>query len=133
MWAVDVVLSFPRWSCDLGRRFRRHLADHISLVLGFSLSRVRPHHPAHTLTVGKREFITAPGPSRPTGASSGTRWCPTCCRSPLVRLTPSVVIVVEGSLSFLGLSVSAPPLVGGIIASGQSSSPSPSLVWCRPQ
>jgi peptide/nickel transport system permease protein len=126
MWAMDVVLSFPALVlliCVVA--FVGHSLAVITLVIAVltipvyaRLARV------HTLSVSQREFVTA---ARAIGTR---RW-----RILLREITPSilppvlsyglismgVVIVVEGTLSFLGLSVTAPTSSwGGLIASGQN-------------
>src|SRR6185312_8119622 len=79
---------------------------------------------AHTLSVGSEEFVLA---ARATGAGRlrvlGREVMPNVLPAILAYglVAMSLAIVVEGSLSFLGLSVSAPtPSWGGLIADGQS-------------
>ena len=126
MWVVDVILSFPALVLLIAVvAYVGQSLTTVTLILGFlaipiftRLSR------AQTLAVGEREFVRA---ARAVGA---TRW-----RVMRVEILPNVlpsvlsyalisvglVIVVEGSLSFLGLSVSAPtPSWGGLIAEGQA-------------
>ena len=126
VWASDVILSFPALVLLISVvAFAGHSLRTISLVLGFisipvyiRLSR------AHTLAVAERDFVLA---ARAIGVS---RWriirkellpnvLPAVASYGLIAV--GVVIVVEGSLSFLGLSVSAPtPSWGGLIADGQT-------------
>jgi peptide/nickel transport system permease protein len=126
MWAMDVLLSFPALVlliCVVA--FVGHSLAAITLVIAVvtvpvyaRLARV------HTLTMSTREFVTA---ARAIGVRRG--------RILLREITPNilppvlsyglismgVVIVVEGTLSFLGLSVSAPTSSwGGLIAAGQN-------------
>jgi peptide/nickel transport system permease protein len=125
MWAVDVVLSFPALVLLAAVvAFVGHSLTTIALILGFlSIPIYARLARAHTLAVGGREFVLA---AQAIGASR-TR---ILRREILPSVVPSllsygliavaIVIVVEGSLSFLGLSVSAPiPSWGGIIAEGQ--------------
>ena len=79
---------------------------------------------AHALSVGREEFVLA---ARASGAGRlRVLWreimpnvLPALSAYGLVAM--SLAIVVEGGLSFLGLSVSAPtPSWGGLIANGQN-------------
>jgi peptide/nickel transport system permease protein len=135
MWAVDVVLSFPALVLLISVvAFAGTSLTTISLVLGFlSIPVYARITRAHTLTVGKREFITAARAiGVPTRRIIWHEVVPNVLPQVLSYglIAVGVVIVVEGSLSFLGLSVSAPtPSWGGIIASGQEFlSQDPSLV-----
>ena len=125
MWAVDVVLSFPALVLliALVAFVGRSLAN-ISFALGFLAIPIYARLArAHTLAIGEREFVKA---ARSIGCSN---WR-ILRRDVLPNVLPAllaygfiaigVTIVVEGSLSFLGLSVSAPtPSWGGLIAGGQ--------------
>jgi peptide/nickel transport system permease protein len=143
MWALDVILSFPALVLLIAVvAFAGHSLRTIALVLGFigipiyaRLAR------AHTLAVADREFVLA-------ARAIGVRTSRILLRDIVPNVMPAVmsyglisvgaVIVVEGSLSFLGLSVSAPTASwGGLIAEGQpflQQDPSfvliPSLVMC---
>jgi peptide/nickel transport system permease protein len=132
MWALDVILSFPALVLLIAVvAFAGHSLRTIALVLGFigipiyaRLAR------AHTLAVADREFVLA-------ARAIGVRTSRILLRDIVPNVMPAV-IVVEGSLSFLGLSVSAPTASwGGLIAEGQpflQQDPSfvliPSLVMC---
>ncbi len=132
MWASDVLLSFPALVLLISggglRRAPRSLT--ISLVLGFiSIPVYARLTRAHTLTVNASgEFITGSTSHRqcPNSAHplAKDRSSPTSCLQVLsygLIAVGVVTIVVEGSLSFLGLSVSAPtPSWGGLIADGQT-------------
>lgn len=126
MWAVDVLLSFPALVLLISIvAFEGRSLLTISVALGFlSIPVYARLTRAHTLGVGEREFITA------AHAVGMSRWrimrreivpnvLPPVLSYGLIAV--GVVIVVEGSLSFLGLSVSAPtPSWGGLIAEGQT-------------
>ena len=126
MWAVDVLLSFPALVLLISIvAFEGRSLLTISVTLGFlSIPVYARLARAHTLGVGEREFITA------ALAVGMSRW--RIMRREIVPnvlppvfsyglIAVGVVIVVEGSLSFLGLSVSAPtPSWGGLIAEGQT-------------
>lgn len=142
-WLMDVVLSFPALVLLIALvAFAGHSLLHISLALGFlnipvfaRLSR------ATTLATADRDFVKA---ARGAGLSQAR----ILRREILPNVFPGlmaygliamgVTIVVEGSLSFLGLSVAAPtPSWGGLIAEGQNflqTSPGlvliPSVVLC---
>jgi peptide/nickel transport system permease protein len=126
MWAMDVILSFPALIlliCVVA--FVGHSLAAITLVIAVltipvyaRLARV------HTLSVSQREFVTA-------ARAIGMRRRRILFREVTPNILPpvlsyglisiGVVIVVEGTLSFLGLSVSAPaPSWGGLIAAGQN-------------
>lgn len=143
MWFVDVLLSFPALVLLIAIvAFVGHSLLTISLALGFTSVPIYARLArAHTLTVGERDFVTA-------ARAAGARWTRIVRREIVPNVVPpllaygliavAVVIVVEGSLSFLGLSVSEPtPSWGGIIAEGvtyMSQDPAivllPSAVMC---
>jgi peptide/nickel transport system permease protein len=125
MWALDVIMSFPALVLLIAVvAFAGHSLITISLVLGFigipiyaRLAR------AHTLNIAQREFVLA---ARTIGVPTHR----ILRRDIVPNVLPAVmaygliaagaVIVVEGSLSFLGLSVAAPTASwGGMIADGQ--------------
>ena len=125
-WAMDVILSFPALIlliCAVA--FVGHSLAAITLIIAVltipvyaRLARV------HTLSVGQREFVTA---ARAVGMRRGRilfREIMPNILPPVLSygvISMGVVIVVEGTLSFLGLSVSAPtPSWGGLIAAGQN-------------
>ena len=125
MTAMDIVLAFPGLVLLLAITF--YLGQgllHIIAALGFltipSFSRVAR---ANTLTLSQREFIQA---SRMIGKSDLYILCHDILPNlgaPLAVYAlylVSYMIVAEGSLSFLGLSVPAPmPSWGGMIAEGK--------------
>lgn len=143
MWLVDVLLSFPALVLLIAIvAFVGHSLATISLAIGFTSIPVYARLArAHTLTVAERDFVTA-------ARASGARWTRILWHEIVPNVVPpllaygliavAVVIVVEGSLSFLGLSVSVPtPSWGGIIAEGvtyMSQDPAivllPSAVMC---
>jgi peptide/nickel transport system permease protein len=126
MWAMDVILSFPALVlliCVVA--FVGHSLAAITLIIAVltipvyaRLARV------HTLSVAQREFVTA---AQAIGMRRGRilfREITPNVLPPVLSyglISMGVVIVVEGTLSFLGLSVSAPtPSWGGLIAAGQN-------------
>lgn len=125
MWAMDVILSFPALVLliALVAYVGRSLFD-ISAVLGFLAIPIYARIArAQTLAFTERDFVLA-------ARASGSRPRDILLYEILPNVWPPMVayglvavgvtIVVEGSLSFLGLSVSAPtPSWGGMIASGQ--------------
>jgi len=131
MWAVDVVLSFPALVLLISVvAFAGTSLTTISLVLGFlSIPVYARITRAHTLTVGKREFITAARAiGVPTRRIIWHEVVPNVLPQVLSYglIAVGVVIVVEGSLSFLGLSVSAPTPRGAASSPAvRSSSPGP--------
>jgi len=131
MWAVDVVLSFPALVLLISVvAFAGTSLTTISLVLGFlSIPVYARITRAHTLTVGKREFITAARAiGVPTRRIIWHEVVPNVLPQVLSYglIAVGVVIVVEGSLSFLGLSVSAPtPSWAASSPAVRSSSPGP--------
>jgi peptide/nickel transport system permease protein len=142
-WLMDVILSFPALVLLIALvAFAGHSLTHIALALGFlSIPVFARLSRATTLSTSDRDFVKA---ARGAGLSPmRIVW-----REVLPNVLPGllayglivigVTIVVEGSLSFLGLSVSAPtPSWGGLIAAGQTylqTNPSlvlvPSAVLC---
>jgi len=126
VWASDVILSFPALVLLISVvAFAGHSLRTISLVLGFiSIPVYVRLARAHTLAVAERDFVLA---ARAVGVSRLRiirkeilpNVLPAVVSYGLIAV--GVVIVVEGSLSFLGLSVSAPtPSWGGLIADGQT-------------
>ncbi|MGD9996829.1 MAG: ABC transporter permease [Ilumatobacteraceae bacterium] len=124
-WLVDVILSFPglvlliALVAYLGPGLRN-----ISLGLGFLAIPVYARLArAHAMSVSSEEYVLAAR----AGGSGRARilWreimpnvLPSILAYGLVSM--SLAIVIEGSLSFLGLSASIPtPSWGGLIASGQ--------------
>jgi peptide/nickel transport system permease protein len=125
IWGTDVLLSFPAlvMLIALVAYTGRSLA-HISLAIGFLAIPVYTRLArAYALNTSGEEFVTA---ARASGASRlRVLWrevVPNVAPSMLAYgfIAMSLTIVVEGTLSFLGLSVSAPtPSWGGLIADGQ--------------
>ena len=124
-WLTDVVLSFPALVLLIALvAYTGGGLLNICLALGFLAIPVYTRLTrAHTLSIGSEEFVLA---ARATGAGRlRVLWrevmpnvLPPVLAYGLVAM--SLAIVVEGSLSFLGLSVSAPtPSWGGLIADGQ--------------
>lgn len=125
MWAVNVVLAFPGLVLLLGLvAFVGQSLAAITLVVGFlSVPVYARVARATTLTVAQREFVLA---ARVVGASNRRimveeilpNVIPPLAAFALVAL--GVVIVLEGSLAFLGLSVEAPAATwGSMIAEGR--------------
>jgi peptide/nickel transport system permease protein len=126
MWAIDVILSFPALVllisvvAYVGRSLQT-----ISLVLGFLAIPIYARLArAHTLAISEREFIMAARAIGVPGRRIVRREIVPNVLPPVLSyglIAMGVVIVVEGSLSFLGLSVTAPtPSWGGLIAEGQT-------------
>jgi peptide/nickel transport system permease protein len=124
-WLTDVVLSFPALVLLIALvAYTGGGLLNICLALGFLAIPVYTRLTrAHALSVGSEEFVLA---ARATGAGRvRVLWrevmpnvLPAVLAYGLVAM--SLAIVVEGSLSFLGLSVSAPtPSWGGLVADGQ--------------
>ncbi len=124
-WLTDVVLSFPALVLLIALvAYTGGGLLNICLALGFLAIPVYARLTrAHALSVGSEEFVLA---ARATGAGRiRVLWrevmpnvLPAVLAYGLVAM--SLAIVVEGSLSFLGLSVSAPtPSWGGLVADGQ--------------
>ena len=125
-WLMDVILSFPALVLLIALvAYVGHSLLDISLALGFlSIPVFARLARATTLVIAERDFVKA---ARGAGLSSGR----ILVREVLPNVLPGlfaygliamgVTIVVEGSLSFLGLSVSAPTSSwGGMIAEGQN-------------
>jgi peptide/nickel transport system permease protein len=125
MWAMNVLLAFPRLVLLLGLvAFVGQSLLAITLVVGFlSVPTYARVARASTLSVAQREYVLA---ARALGAS---RW--RILRREILpnvvlpvaafgMVALGVVIVLEGSLAFLGLSVKAPdPTWGSMIAEGR--------------
>lgn len=142
-WTTDVVLSFPSLILLLALvAYMGSGLRNISLALGFlSIPIYARLSRAHSMTVSSEEFVVA---ARASGATRGR----VLVREILPNVLPpilaygliamSLAIVIEGSLSYLGLSTSIPtPSWGGLIANGQGflrESPSgviiPSAILC---
>lgn len=125
-WVMDVVLSFPALVLLIALvAYTGGGLLNICLALGFlSIPIYARLARAHAMSVGGEEYVLA---ARASGAGRiRILWreimpnvLPSILAYGLVSM--SLAIVVEGSLSFLGLSVSAPtPSWGGLIAGGQS-------------
>lgn len=124
-WVTNVILSFPALVLLLTLvAFVGTSLFTISIVLGFLAIPIYARlTKAQTLSVSQRDFVKA---ARAMGVPTHR----ILFREILPNVLPSAlsygliqagqVMVVEGSLSFLGLSVTAPtPSWGGLIASGQ--------------
>lgn len=125
MWAINVLLAFPGLVLLLGLvAFVGQSLMAITLVVGFlSIPTYARVARATTLTVAQREYVLA---ARALGASRGRilmREILPNVMLPVVAfglVALGVVIVLEGSLAFLGLSVKAPdPTWGSMIAEGR--------------
>lgn len=125
MWALNVILAFPGLVLLLGLvAFVGQSLTAITLVVGFlSVPIYARVARATTLAVSQRDFVLA---ARALGARG--RWIMFREILPNVVLPLAafglvalgVVIVLEGSLAFLGLSVKAPnPTWGSMIAEGR--------------
>jgi len=125
VWATDVLLSFPALVMLIALvAYTGRSLMHISLALGFLAVPVYTRlSRAHALNIAGEEFVLA-------ARAGGARRLRVLRREVLPNVLPSLLaygliamsltIVVEGTLSFLGLSVSAPtPSWGGLIADGQ--------------
>lgn len=124
-WLMDVVLSFP--SLVLLIALVAYTGGGLkNICIGLGLLSVPVYARlarAHAMTVGGEEFVLA---ARASGAGRMRILWREIMPNVLPAITAyglvsvSLAIVVEGSLSFLGLSVSTPtPSWGGLIASGQ--------------
>jgi peptide/nickel transport system permease protein len=125
MWAMNVLLAFPGLVLLLGLvAFVGQSLLAITLVVGFlSVPTYARVARASTLSVAQREYVLA---ARALGAS---KW--RILRREILpnvvlpvaafgMVALGVVIVLEGSLAFLGLSVKAPdPTWGSMIAEGR--------------
>jgi peptide/nickel transport system permease protein len=125
MWAINVILAFPGLVLLLGLvAFVGQSLTAITLVVGFlSIPTYARVARATTLTVAQREYVLA---ARALGASRArilVREVLPNVVLPVVAfglVAIGVVIVLEGSLAFLGLSVQAPaPTWGSMIAEGR--------------
>lgn len=125
-WLMDVLLSFPALVLLIALvAYVGHSLFDISMALGFlSIPVFARLARATTLVTAERDFVKA---ARGAGLSPAR----ILVREVLPNVFPGlfaygliamgVTIVVEGSLSFLGLSVSAPTSSwGGLIAEGQN-------------
>ena len=125
IWLTDVILSFPALVLLIALvAYVGPSLMHISLVLGLLAVPVYIRLTrAHTLSVAGEDFVLA---ARAAGAGRVR----VLLREVAPNVAPSVIaygfiamsltVVVEGTLSFLGLSVAAPTASwGGIIADGQ--------------
>jgi peptide/nickel transport system permease protein len=125
MWAVNVLLAFPGLVLLLGLvAFVGQSLMAITLVVGFlSIPTYARVARATTLTVAQREYVQA---ARALGASRGRILVREILPNVVLPVAAfglvalGVVIVLEGSLAFLGLSVKAPaPTWGSMIAEGR--------------
>jgi peptide/nickel transport system permease protein len=125
MWGLNVVLAFPGLVLLLGLvAFVGQSLTAITLVVGFlSVPTYARVARGATLAVSQREYVQA---ARALGASPRrilVREILPNVALPVVAfglVALGVVIVLEGSLAFLGLSVKAPdPTWGSMIAEGR--------------
>lgn len=125
MWAINVLLAFPGLVLLLGLvAFVGQSLLAITLVVGFlSIPIYARVARATTLSVAQREYVQA---SRALGASRGRILVREILPNVVLPVAAfglvalGVVIVLEGSLAFLGLSVEAPaPTWGAMIAEGR--------------
>jgi peptide/nickel transport system permease protein len=125
MWAINVLLAFPGLVLLLGLvAFVGQSLLAITLVVGFlSIPTYARVARATTLTVAQREYVLA---ARSLGASRGRILVREILPNVVLPVAAfglvalGVVIVLEGSLAFLGLSVKAPdPTWGSMIAEGR--------------
>lgn len=125
-WLMDVLLSFPALVLLIALvAFAGHSLLHIALALGFlSIPVFARLSRATTLATADRDFVKAArcaglSPMRILRREILPNVLPGLFAYGLIAM--GATIVVEGSLSFLGLSVSAPtPSWGGLISAGQS-------------
>ena len=119
MWAIDVILAFPALVLLLAMVsiFRVRSLFIISLVIGvLSIPAYTRVARANSLAISNREFVTA---ARAIGTSRTkilfreiiTNVMPTLISYAMVAA--AFVVVVEGTLSFLGLSVQLPQSTWG--------------------
>lgn len=119
MAAIDVILAFPGLVLLLGLIAFLQSASlfAISLVIGFlSIPPYTRVSRANTLSIANREFVTA-------ARAIGTRRTTILFREVIPNVLPSLIayalvasafiIVLEGSLAFLGLSVQPPTATWG--------------------
>jgi peptide/nickel transport system permease protein len=125
MWAVNVIVAFPGLVLLLGLvAFVGQSLLAITLVVGFlSVPVYARVARASTLAVAQRDYIRA---ARVLGASSGRIMFREILPNVVLPVAAfgfvalGVVIVLEGSLAFLGLSVSTPDATwGSMIAEGR--------------
>ena len=125
MWAINVLLAFPGLVLLLGLvAFVGQSLLAITLVVGFlSIPTYARVARATTLTVAQREYVQA---ARALGASRGRILVREILPNVVLPVAAfglvalGVIIVLEGSLAFLGLSVKAPsPTWGSMIAEGR--------------
>ena len=126
MRVVDMMLAFPALLLALAvmAGLGSSLLNVIVAVAVAFLPRFARLQRAVTLAVREREFVVA------AGALGGTHWriltrhvLPNCLAPVLVMITVSAAdaILVESSLSFLGLGVQPPaPTWGAVISDGRS-------------
>jgi peptide/nickel transport system permease protein len=125
MAAVDVILAFPGLLLLLALVFfvGQSLAT-IAIVIGFlSIPAYTRIARANTLAVAQREFVLA---ARAMGARAPRILFREILPNVILPVMAfglvamGVIIVIEGALAFLGLSVEAPqPTWGGMIAEGK--------------
>jgi peptide/nickel transport system permease protein len=124
-WVLNVILAFPGLVLLLGLvAFVGQSLTAITLVIGFlSVPIYARVARATTLTVAQRDHVQA---ARVLGASSLRIMCTEILPAVAFSLLAfgfvalGVVIVLEGSLAFLGLSVKTPdPTWGSMIAEGR--------------
>jgi peptide/nickel transport system permease protein len=125
MWGMNVLLAFPGLVLLLGLvAFVGQSLTAITLVVGFlSVPTYARVARASTLTVAQREYVLA---ARALGASKWRILRREILPNVMLPVAAfgmvalGVVIVLEGSLAFLGLSVKAPdPTWGSMIAEGR--------------
>jgi peptide/nickel transport system permease protein len=125
MWALNVILAFPGLVLLLGLvAFVGQSLMAITLVVGFlSVPIYARVARATTLAASQREYVLA---ARALGAGNGRIMFREILPNVLLPVAAfglvalGVVIVLEGSLAFLGLSVEAPnPTWGSMIAEGR--------------
>jgi peptide/nickel transport system permease protein len=125
-WVIDVILAFPSLVLLIAVVvFTGGGLRNITLSIAFLAVPIYARLArAHTLTVSSEEFVVA---ARASGATRRRiilkeiipNVLPSLAGYGLVAM--SLAIIAEGSLSFLGLSVSEPTSSwGGLIADGQS-------------
>jgi len=119
MWAIDVILAFPALVLLLAMVsiFRVRSLFIISLVIGvLSIPAYTRVARANSLAISNREFVTA-------ARAIGTSRTKILFREIIPNVMPTLisyamvaaafVVVVEGTLSFLGLSVQLPQSTWG--------------------
>ncbi len=125
MWAMNVLLAFPALIFLLGlvAFVGQSMVAIIAAIAFFSIPIYARVARATTLAVSQREFVVA---SRAMGARSGRILFREILPNVLLPVGAfalvalGVVIVAEGTLAFLGLSVEPPAATwGGMIAEGR--------------